>query len=222
MSPFLKLSNFIACKIALTLDMDKNHEEVIAYGAFNIIQTVWSILLIIILGWVFDVALEALIISFVGATLRKYSGGAHATSPNRCAMIGAIIFVGIAVFVEKMLLYMNTIQIIILITLSFIFTYYTIYKYAPVDTPTKPIKKQEKIQLLRKGALRTIYISLTIVIVLVVFFYQQGNEAILKYAVCISMGLMWQALTLVFLGHFIINRLDSFLKILVRGRGGEK
>ena len=76
-----KLSNNIANKVALELSLDDDNREVIAYGTFALIQMLFSIILVFLFGLLFHVAFEALIISFTGSILRKYSGGVHASSP---------------------------------------------------------------------------------------------------------------------------------------------
>src|SRR5690242_19961453 len=94
-----KLSNDLALKMSYYLKLNKDQEEIIAYGAFNLIQTAWCILLVLLFGAVFSVTIKAFSISFIISILRKYSGGAHSSSPNRCALIGAIISVGLALLI---------------------------------------------------------------------------------------------------------------------------
>ena len=41
---FEKVSNSFAAKVSSTLNLDKDREEIIAYGSYNLLQTLWSIL----------------------------------------------------------------------------------------------------------------------------------------------------------------------------------
>ncbi|MDK2799485.1 MAG: accessory regulator [Clostridiales bacterium] len=222
MYSFEKISNAIACKISLILELDKEREEILAYGAFNLIHTVWSIFLIVLFGVLFNVLLYALIISFTAAFLRKYSGGAHATSPNRCAIIGIIIFDGFAIIVDKFIISANTIGLLIYAGLIFVFTHYIIYKYCPVDSPSKPIKNEETKQRLRKSSIRIIHVLAGMIIILFILYSNFKNIILLKSLICILIGLIWQTLTLTFPGHLIIKILDAFLRNMTALlKGGE-
>ncbi len=80
-----RLSNKIGNKIANNLELDKDTEEIIAYGAFSVLQTIWALLCVVILGAMCNVLVESVIIALTAAAYRKYSGGIHANTPNKCA-----------------------------------------------------------------------------------------------------------------------------------------
>ncbi|MBF8984044.1 accessory gene regulator B family protein [Lutibacter sp. B2] len=214
-----KLSNRIAGEIASTLKLDKDHEEVLAYGAFNLIETLLSIILVLLFGLLFDVLLEASIISFTSAILRKYSGGAHATSPNRCAVIGVIVSVGPALIIGKINTYEN--MIFISCILIFVLAYYIIYKYAPVDTLNKPIKKEERKRRFKKQSIILLSVYLITIIIVAIAYFKTKNITLLNSIASIQLGVLWQSITLTFLGHMIIHKLDESLRILVSLGGGE-
>src|SRR3712207_1558485 len=94
-----RFTNNIADKIGLELGLDDEHKEVIAYGTFALVHTLISIICVIIFGIIFNVLMEALIVAFSISILRKYSGGAHANSPEVCAVIGTIIAIGESLFI---------------------------------------------------------------------------------------------------------------------------
>jgi accessory gene regulator B len=222
MSLIERLSKNTASQISIALNLDKEREEILAYGAFNLFHTAWSIFLVALFGVLFDVLIYALFLSFTAAWLRKYSGGAHATSPNRCAIIGVIVFDGLAVLIDKFIISIDIVFLIIHTILSFLCTYYVIYKFCPVDSPSKPIRKAETIKRLRKNSFKTIYILIGITITLFVFYFQLGQVQLLKIISCISTGILWQSLTLISPGHFIIHVLDMFLKNMTTLVGEEK
>lgn len=217
-----RLSNCIASKISKVLDLDDDKQEVIAYGAFSLIQTIWSIVLVMIFGALFNVFWEAIIISFSGALLRKYCGGAHATSPNRCAVIGVIISVGIALILDKILFYTSDIYIMIYVCSIFIFTYYVIYKYSPVDTPNKPIVNEETKKHLRKSAFKMTNFYFVIIVLLYIYYTKEKSYTSLMVVSSISTGVLWQDITLFPLGHYIMSKLDIILKNISGLVGGEK
>ncbi len=212
------ISNRIADKISMILKTDEDHREILAYGAFSLLQTLWSIFLVIVFGIVFNVLFEAFIISFSGVILRKYSGGAHATSPNRCAVIGAIIPVVFGLVINRYLLNLGIVFSLVIVSISFVVSYYLINTLAPVDTPNKPIVKEKTRLRLKRSSLKTVYIYVVIILFLNYLYLQIHNIYLLKAILSISFGMLWQSITLTRFGHYLINLLDNLLdKIYIRG-----
>lgn len=217
-----KLSNNIANKISSPLGLDRDHEEVIAYGIFNLIQTLWCILLVILFGAVFGVATNAIIISITIAFLRKYSGGAHSSSPNRCALIGTVVSVGLALFVENQINYISIKFAVSIGIVIFIFAYYNVWKLAPVDSAAKPITKTEKRILLRKNSIYVLIILNLIVLLLTVLHLKFKTNTYLSIIFCIYFGVLWQVVTLIPTGYKALLRIDTFLNSISHTWGGRK
>ncbi|MCY6960630.1 accessory gene regulator ArgB-like protein [Clostridium brassicae] len=213
-----KLSNALAENISSSLNLDDNNKQIIAYGAFSFFQTLWAILFIVILSFLFNVLLEALILSFTASFLRKYSGGAHATSPNRCALIGGIIFTLLGLFVDKFSLIINIKNTSFLILISFLFSYLIVYKLAPVDSTAKPIKKEKTRRRLKKKSILLISLLLVLSIILLSFYHKFQMSHLLIIVQCICLGLAWQSFTLTSVGHLLIRYIDLSIKnIFSRG-----
>lgn len=208
-----RISVKIGHNVADSLNADKNKEEVITYGAVIMFQTLFSILLVLILGYTFNVFTEALTISFSGSILRKYSGGVHSASPNRCAVIGAVISVSLgitAVFISKNI---SLTMITFLILIGLIYTYCYIWKYAPADSQQKPITNTLKKKHLKKASIMIATIMYIIVCILILIYKYSHNIILLIYAVCITFGVVWQTFSLTYFGHNVLHRIDSiFIK----------
>ncbi|MCG8400661.1 MAG: accessory gene regulator B family protein, partial [Firmicutes bacterium] len=129
-----KMSNYLASKIGRILKMDKEREEIIAYGAFGLIQTLWSLVLTVVFGLIFNVLAEVLIVSLTAVVLRKFSGGAHATSPNRCAVLGIVVSGGFALIIKSTAANLNIAFILVYAFAVFTFAYFTTSRYSPVDS----------------------------------------------------------------------------------------
>lgn len=213
-----KISTIISSNIASNLKMDKEQEEIIAYGAFNLIQIIWSIFLVIVFSIVFGVLEEALIITFTISLLRKYSGGAHASSPNACAIIGTIVSVGFALIVQQVFSRFNNLAVIIIGIISLIFSYYTVYRFAPVDSLAKPIKKLEKKEYLKKCSIIVLNILLGLIMILVFFYIKYRRGILLNIIECIYLGILWQTFTLTILGHKILNKVNLVFEYIIRRR----
>ncbi|NNU77482.1 accessory gene regulator ArgB-like protein [Clostridium estertheticum] len=215
-----KISNSIANKVALELSLDDDNKEVIAYGAFALIQMFFSIIFVFIFGLLFNVAFEALIISFTAAIFRKYSGGVHASSPGICTFIGTVVSVGQAVIISLLTNWVINLKLAIIIgVIIFIWSYYIIYKLAPVDSASKPIVKQEKRSRMKKGSIILLSVYLGITVFLILLYISSGEKKLLFYVLCLYSGILWQVFTLTSPGHLLVGKVDLFLNHIIKKRG---
>ena len=215
-----KLSNNIANKVALELSLDDDNREVIAYGAFALMQMFLSIIFVFLFGLLFHVAFEALIISFTAAILRKYSGGVHASSPWICTFIGTIVCVGQAILISLLISSVVNLKLVIILgVVIFIWSYYIIYKLAPVDSVAKPIVKEEKRNRMKKGSIILLSVYLIITVICILFYISSGEKKLLFYALCLYSGILWQTFTLTTPGHLLVGKVDTFLNHITKKRG---
>lgn len=200
------ISNKLADKVVKEVNGDEEKRAVIAYGIFGMLQIGISILLVIIFGAVFNILLEALIMSFAISILRKYSGGVHASTPNTCTVIGTLICIIIPLMISKLLIGFN--GVVIFGVIVFCISYYLIYKLAPVDSPNKPIKKLERRQKLKRKSIIILTIYLMLVIGLLFLYKNSESRKLLLYCMCIYSGIIWQVFSLTKLGHIVLGKLD--------------
>lgn len=203
------LSKNLSNKLQKELQIDDEKKSIIEYGIYAFIQMFISVFLVAIFGYIFDVFLESLIISFVGAILRKYSGGAHASTSLNCSIIGVIFTVIPSYIIKKY--YYNINYIIFIGIVWCIVSYIITYKLAPVDSPNKPVKKIDKIRRLKRGSIVIITIYMIIVIFNIALYYITKNNSFLVYSLCVYIGASWQIFTLTKCGHNTINIIDSLL-----------
>jgi accessory gene regulator B len=218
-----KLTTNIAGKVATELKLDNDNEEIIAYGMFALIHMVLSVVLIIIFGLIFRVTIEAIIVCFAGTILRKYSGGAHASSPGKCAAIGTIICIGQALLFLFLIGPVITPGLLIYLGIGiFTLSYYFIYKLAPVDSPAKPIRTKEKKARMKKGSIFVLSAYIIIVMINIFIYIFIRDKRFMVYSLCIYGGVAWQIFTLTTPGHNAMNKIDTFLnKILIINKGGK-
>jgi len=203
------MSNVIAEKISLHLQLDNDKEEVIAYGAFNLIHTLWSTILLIIFGLVFNSLIEILLISITAALLRQLSGGVHASSPGRCSTITVITFGILSLFVRytnltpaAVVYYQLTTSVIIL---------YSLYKNCPIDTPNKPIREEtQRIRLRKRSFIFLVFIYIVMAILWFLFINNRDGQ-VLKIILSLHTGILWQSFLLTYLGNGIISKFDYYL-----------
>jgi len=217
---FEQISNNIALNIAKALGMDKDRQEVIAYGAYILLDTLLSIGMVMLFGAIFGVFYQALVVSFAAALFRKTSGGAHATTPVRCATIFAIVSVVLALIIENLEIWFNNPIIIIYLIITFVISYLIVLKLAPKDSPNKPIVKEAKIKELKAKSFRTLYIYVIICLVILAFGYYTRATNLLPYIPLICTGYLWQAFTLTSFGHTAISIMELPFRY-IKLTGGE-
>jgi Membrane protein putatively involved in post-translational modification of the autoinducing quorum-sensing peptide len=200
-----KLCNKISNNIAKELNLDDDKKSIINYGLFAFVQTGICIALVLIVGFIFNVIIESLIISFTISILRKSSGGAHARSAEACAIIGTILSVGLGILAKHLNISISF--ILLMGSVIFIWSYYIIYKFAPVDSIEKPIININKIKKLKRISLIIISIYLVIVLLNISYFFLTLNAITLEYVLCIYLGILWQVFSLTKYGHFILKKL---------------
>lgn len=199
------------------LELNQDETSVVQYGLYAFFQMSLSIVLVAIVGLVFDVAIEALIISFSISIFRKYSGGVHATTSINCLIIGVIVSVLPTVIISKIPININ--YLILIGIVVFISSIFITYRLAPVDSCNKPIRKKEKIERLKKGSVIILISYIMLVLFNILIYYYSKNEIFLVYCRCIYIGVVWQVFTLTKLGHIFITIIDSLLiKVLTWGR----
>lgn len=205
------ISKSVAEKVSNELNYDNERKEVIQYGTYALIQTLISIISVLILGLIFNIALEALIFLFTASILRKYSGGAHSESSNVCTLLGIIISIGVGFLIKSSFFVNMDFEFIIFAGIVvFVFAYFIIFKYAPVDTPNKPIKTEKKKKRMKKGSLKILTIYLFIVLLNTILYYNSDVVFAKQVILSILFGIAWQCMTLTALGNILLKTIDSF------------
>lgn len=205
------LSYSLANRLGKSLQYSEEQIAVLAYGLFGLIQTSLSILIIIILATLLGITVEALIVSFSIAILRKFSGGAHATSAERCLLLGTL-FSLIGAILGHLLVTILTVPILCCINaFFFIWSFYTIYNKAPVASPNKPITSIHKQMKLKQRSLLVVFIYLVITCLLLFINTLCRASSLLIYTMCLTLGMSWQVFTITTIGHQVAYFLDHVL-----------
>ena len=187
------------------------------YGAINLLQTINAILWVIIVGFFTGTLYETFLCSITSSTLRKYSGGVHASSPIRCAIIGATTSGLFGIFVNR-IFYKSNINIVIAFCIfSIITSLIIVIRNAPVDCIQKPIDYESKIIFKRKSI---ILIALITIVIIAIFFINIGHycHIFIKSMASISIGILWQSFTLTKMGIGLLTKVDLGLKYITERR----
>ncbi|SCI72367.1 putative accessory gene regulator protein [uncultured Clostridium sp.] len=213
MSMIENVSNSIATKIGEKANKSKDEIEVMNYGLFICLHTIVAFIITIIIGILIGRLKEMLIITLVASSLKRCSGGVHATSPNRCLIIGLIFSVILTYTCGIFNIYGDSLFIYLFSLIIIAFCYYIFYKKAPVGTKNKPLKKESTRKKLRKKVFRLLNLYIVIIILCILV----GQNEFIKYNLtsfiyCIELGIILQTISLTKLGEAIILKIDCFLK----------
>ena len=203
-----KLAKKLASNIAVSLRYDDEKEAVISYGLTAIMQISLTVLLVLLFGLLVGAPVEALIVCFSASILRKFSGGAHAVAAGLCTFISTVYCTLTAYISRKLLFEISShIAIIAAIVVIFGLSFLIVYKYAPVDSPNKPIKTEKKIKRMRRGSflLLSIYLTLSVLMFVLGFKFEFLNS----YAIGLLFGVSWQVFTLTCYGSILLNKFNN-------------
>ena len=207
-----KLARRLAGNIATSLGYDSERESVIAYGLIAIIQITVTVLLVFAFGLLVHAPVEALIVCFSVSILRKYSGGAHAHDADFCTVVSVVYCTLAAVASRSLANVYHPIAMAIAIAGVYGISLWLIRRYAPVDSPNKPITSEKKIRRMRRGSFITTFVYLALQ--LIFYFAAGSNRSFLSYGISLLRGLSWQVLTLTPVGAILLNKLNDLPKYL--------
>lgn len=212
-----KMAIKIGSNAKLFLNVSEDEEQIIMYGAINLFQITFAILWVIIVGLFFGVLYEALLFSITTSILRKYSGGVHASSPSRCIIIGTSVAVAAGIAIDNILYNLN-ISTALLISIAFItFAFRIVVKNAPVDSIKKPITNIEVKKQFKKKSIVVIFLFSFIIIILFILSKKYSELYYIKFMESISLGILWQTITLTKIGINLLNKVDFVLKYIIKG-----
>ncbi len=209
-----KVSLDLSSKLGMKLEKSDEEIAVLNYGLFMIIHTGIGILATIIVGILTGMIIEVMVISITSAFLKRYTGGVHASTPERCLTIGIILSLVLAFIVKNVIIEFDIEIIRILIGATLIFTYFILYKYCPVASKNKPLKNESVRKKLRKKAFVLINIYTCIIVILYLLYINLNINTLKIILISCLIGIQLQAIMLTNIGDKFIKLVDSSLNAL--------
>lgn len=190
----LKLQIIKLVDMFIEKEICKNEDkEIIIHGLTSGIELIFNILTTIILGFIFGLVIESLVFLISFSFIRTYSGGYHCKSAINCYLFSSMVVV-LVLFIVKST---NIEYILIISMIMLLISIPIIFKFAPVETATKPLDDIER-KYFRNKVILHLYIELIVLIILLLF-----KLYILEYI--IYLGIMVSAI-LILLGYKYIRR----------------
>ncbi|MFZ5967002.1 MAG: accessory gene regulator ArgB-like protein [Bacillota bacterium] len=206
-----KLINRILSVYKKELQIDKDQEAITQYALRILISTIVGYVVTLLIAWPLGVFTYALILLLITSVLRSFSGGAHCSSARNCTIYGTLIVSILALLLKH--IPFSTPIIMSTIPVTFFFSLWAINKYAPADTPGKPIGTKKQKEVLRKWSLILLCIWGAVVIV---SYYMSG--AIHPWLFVSAVGLLWQSFSLTKTGYMFCHFADKILNKVFRER----
>ncbi len=162
---------------------DRKKERRLAFALEGVFATAYSLLVILVASLVLGTTKETMAALLFAGSLRTFTGGVHARTPTRCALIGGVVFgfmgLGVKYLPWPAGYLWNLVIFLVLATVILIF--------APRETKNKKIPPEQR------RVLRIWTVILLLFFFFFLFYFLKISNFLLTKALLLGMG--WQALT---------------------------
>lgn len=181
---YSRFSTGIARGICRETKLGSEQEEIIAYAIENLMLGIGGFILVFIIGGLFHAVIPAFTAAVAGGLLRRFSGGAHSSTPQRCLVFGAITYGIVGVLAKYLSVYLEGYKFILFTCL--LVSLIVVSLYAPVDCKAKPIRSADLRRKLKVGSVFCVVMML----VIVSFVHS------ISVTTAIALGALYQSITL--------------------------
>ena len=195
-----KFCDLITEKIKLKVtDIDEERELVINFGVRLIFGELPKILILFIIGFLLNMGWQTLLLFFLIAPYRSFTGGFHLKTHLGCMITTSVLYL-LPIILSKYILISDKNILYILAGLITIFSIIIIAKYAPADTENMPILSKKEIKSKKIKA----YISLVVLLSIIIFNPYKQFSYMIIYAMFL------QNLTVLPISYKITNNKHSY------------
>ena len=159
-------------------DIDEERKLIINFGVRLIFGELPKILILFIIGFLLSMGWQTLLLFFLIAPYRSFTGGIHLKTHLGCMITTSILYL-LPIILSKYILISDKIILYILAGLITIFSIIIIAKYAPADTENIPILSKKEIKSKKIKS----YIALVILISIIIFNPYKQFSYMIIYAI---------------------------------------
>ena len=165
---YTKLSKAVGAWLAKENVIDVNESELYAYAFYSLLFGLTPIFISIILGIMFHMLKEALILIIPFMVMRKFSGGFHLKRPGTCLICSTLLLAFSLCVIKYISRFQqsSTLKSLVLISALIIFL------LSPIDSEERKLSLSEKKTF---GLISKVLIVLFIIIYFISFFYTPIN-----------------------------------------------
>jgi len=195
------------CAKYLSQQLNDNHEKrsIYYFGIQVIIGSIVKLAILLATAFILGILKETLVILLFFIIFRMTAGGYHMDTYGKCMVVSMCIFLLTGLFVHYTFMYckyLNIYALTILNIVTFLIGLFCFYKWAPADTPNKPIKKKEKIRKLKRQSIIQLFITTAIVFILI-------YRNLYLYALAACMGTLVEIFNITPLGYSLYDKIIS-------------
>lgn len=204
-----EVSSNLSTKLGNRLDKNEEEKEILNYGLFIIIHTFIAIIITILIGLITGMIIEISLITVTSALFKRYTGGVHASTPERCLIIGVILSLILSILCRSIVTNIDISNIALMIIIIISFSYCMIYYKCPVSSKNKPLNNKKTRNRLKNKAITLLNIYIVLLIILYVTYYILKIRIVKSIIVSLMLGLFLQMIVLTKTGTKFIKLLDN-------------
>lgn len=193
-----------SCANYLMRQLNESHEKrgVYYYGFQVIIGALVKGILLLAITLLLGTVVPTLVTVLIFSSLRMIAGGYHMDTYGKCIATSLGLFVLAGLIDKYTYQYWDIKYVIALVIVSFITGLWVATKWAPCDTPNKPITKPEEIRKFKR--LTVIYVCLWLVAALALTYFKLN-----MYALAICFGFLLEIFTVTPAGHVFFDKISG-------------
>jgi accessory gene regulator B len=197
-----KITGCLKSQVALSQD----DEAIVNYSVQLLVTGFFNFAAIFAVAWLFGVLKLAVAAAFTAAGLRLISGGAHSESAVNCTLLGVLINVGAALVIEYRLIPVQGTGLAYVFIIIGVIAVLAVVRYAPADTPQKPITNPAQCKQLRLLSLGYLLIWTAAAVIL-----SLKSAGLVPYFLAGSFSVVWQAFSLTPVGYKAMKVFDRVM-----------
>lgn len=170
-----RIASGVVEKLTDSTTISDTEKELYLYGFFILISQILYFIITIIMGILLDIVSLSIVFYISFQFIRRYAGGIHASSELKCEIISTTSIFICLLCVKSSVMFNMQIPTLILT----LFASIVIFILCPLDTPEKPLTKEE-LRYFRKISLIVLAIMLSIIIISIVI------KLTIAYPICFS------------------------------------
>jgi accessory gene regulator B len=192
------------CAHYLAQQLNESHERrgVYYYGFQVVIGAVVKGVMLVLAALLAGALIPTIAVTLFFVSLRGIAGGYHMDTYDKCIAVSLAMFVLGGVIVEYSYMYWPSSYVMALAVVTFAAGLYSVIKWAPKDTPNKPIKSPERIRKFKILSIIHIFIWIAAELLLLHF-----NLKIYALAGCI--GILLAIFIISPVGHRFFDMLSG-------------
>jgi len=188
------------------LRLDVKETEMVRFGLEIFLDAVVSAGFIIGVAWWLGIMPYMLTAWVTTVILRLLSGGAHSSTLFRCLTLGTIILAGIGKAASMIGVLVSQQLLLFVVTISVAVGFYAVHKWAPADTPAKPIVSAVKRARYKRLSFMGIGIWAAVIILLILCEWTPLVSALTLASIG---GFLWQIFSITPAGYKFVAITES-------------